>query len=76
MTPGVLYLLASVACSVTVAVLLKLARRYDVDVRQAITVNYAVAALLCWAVLRPDPSTLVTPQTPWAVLAALGLRLP
>lgn len=76
LTPGVLYLLASVACSVTVAVLLKLARRYDVDVRQAITVNYAVAALLCWSVLRPDPSTLVTPQTPWAVLAALGLLLP
>ncbi|CAB3695462.1 hypothetical protein LMG3431_05103 [Achromobacter pestifer] len=76
LTPGVLYLLASVACSVTVAVLLKLARRYDVDVRQAITVNYAMAALLCWGVLRPDPATLVTPQTPWLVLAALGVLLP
>lgn len=75
-TPGLLYLLASVACSVTVAVLLKLARRYDVDVRQAITANYAVAALLCWAVLRPDPAAMLTPQTPWAVLAALGVLLP
>lgn len=76
LTPGVLYLLASVTCSVTVAVLLKLARRYEVDVRQAVAVNYAVAALLCWGVLRPDPSTLVTPHTPWAVLAALGVLLP
>lgn len=76
LTPGVLYLLASVGCSVTVAVLLKLARRYDIDVRQAIAVNYAVAALLCWAVLRPDTATLMTPHTPWAVLAALGVLLP
>ncbi|MDX3989110.1 MAG: EamA family transporter, partial [Achromobacter sp.] len=76
MTPGVLYLLASVTCSVTVAVLLKLARRYDVDVRQAIAMNYAVAALLCWAVLKPDPAALFTPSTPWAVLAALGVLLP
>lgn len=76
LTPGALYLPASVTCSVTVAVLLKLARRYEVDVRQAVAVNYAVAALLCWGVLRPDPSTLVTPHTPWAVLAALGVLLP
>lgn len=76
LTPGILYLLASVTCSVTVAVLLKLARRYDVDVRQAITMNYAVAALLCWAVLKPDPAALLTPHTPWAVLAALGVLLP
>lgn len=76
LTPGVFYLLASVGCSVTVAVLLKLARRYDIDVRQAIAVNYAVAALLCWAVLRPDTATLMTPHTPWAVLAALGVLLP
>lgn len=76
LTPGILYLLAGVTCSVTVAVLLKLARRYDVDVRQAITMNYAVAALLCWAVLKPDPAALLTPHTPWAVLAALGVLLP
>ncbi|SSW70956.1 hypothetical protein AGI3411_04858 [Achromobacter agilis] len=76
LTPGLLYLLASVACSVTVAVLLKLARRYQVDVRQAIAMNYLVAALLCWAVLRPDPAGLLTPRTPWLVLAALGVLLP
>ncbi|EFF73642.1 hypothetical protein HMPREF0004_5087 [Achromobacter piechaudii ATCC 43553] len=76
LTPGLLYLLASVTCSVTVAVLLKLARRYEVDVRQAIAMNYAVAALLCWFVLQPDPAALLAPTTPWTVLAALGVLLP
>ncbi|CAB3714909.1 hypothetical protein LMG3458_03475 [Achromobacter deleyi] len=76
LTPGLFYLLASVACSVGVAALLKLARRWQVDVRQVILANYAVAALLCWLVLRPDPAALLTPQTPWLVLAALGVLLP
>ncbi len=76
LTPGLLYLLASVACSVAVAAMLKLARRWQVDVRQAILANYAVAALLCWLMLRPDPAALLTPQTPWLVLAALGVLLP
>ena len=76
LTPGLSYLLASVTCSVAVAAMLKLARRWQVDVRQAIMANHAVAALLCWAVLRPDPVALLTPQTPWLVLAALGVLLP
>ncbi|CUI45144.1 EamA-like transporter family [Achromobacter xylosoxidans] len=76
LAPGLSYLLASVACSVAVAAMLKLARRWQQDVRQAIMVNHAVAALLCWVVLRPDPAALLTPQTPWAVLLALGLLLP
>lgn len=64
LAPGLSYLLASVACSVAVAAMLKLARRWQLDVRQAIMVNHAVAALLCWVVLRPDPAALLTPQTP------------
>lgn len=76
LTPGLSYLLASVTCSVAVAAMLKLARRWQVDVRQAIMTNHAVAALLCWAVLRPDPAALLAPQTPWLVLAALGVLLP
>ncbi|MCF7768725.1 EamA/RhaT family transporter [Achromobacter pulmonis] len=76
MSSGPSYLVASVACSVAVAAMLKLARRWQVDVRQAIMVNHAVAALLCWIVLRPDPAALLTPRTPWLVLAALGVLLP
>ena len=36
LTPGLLYLAASIACSVTVAAMLKLARGWRIDVRQAI----------------------------------------
>ena len=76
LTPGLLYLAASIACSVTVAAMLKLARGWRIDVRQAIAVNYAVAATLCWALLRPASDTLFAAGTPWLTLAALGILLP
>jgi len=75
-SPGLLYLLASVACSVTVAVLLKLARRYAIDVRQAIAANYAVTAALSWLVLRPSAAQLGSAGQAWGLLLALGLLLP
>lgn len=71
-----IYLACSIACSITVAVLLKLARRWQVDVRQAIAVNYVIAAVLCVAVLRPAVQELARPATPWGVLIALGVLLP
>jgi len=76
LTPGLLFLLASVAFSVTVAVLLKLARRYDIDVRQAIAANYAVTAALSWLVLRPSAAQLESAGQAWGLLLALGLLLP
>ncbi|OZI71097.1 DMT family transporter [Bordetella genomosp. 12] len=75
MNAGLLYLPASVLCSVTLAVLLKLARRHGIDVRQAILSNYAVASGLCLMLLRPDLSQIAhLPMLP--VLAGLGLLLP
>jgi len=71
-----MYLVFSVACSVTVAILLKLARRHDIDVRQAIAVNYVVASALCLLVLQPSLADLRQPATPWGILAALGVLLP
>lgn len=69
-------LLISVACSVAVSVLLKIARRQDIHIAQAIAVNYVVAASLCLLILRPHPASLLTPSTPWWILIALGLLLP
>ena len=47
-----IYVLASAICSVLVSVLLKLARRYGLDIGQAVAWNYvaagALAALLVW----------------------------
>ncbi len=71
-----IYLVASICCSVFVSVLLKVARRYDIDVRQAVAVNYAVASTLCVVVLQPTLDNLLRPATPWAVLLALGVLLP
>lgn len=71
-----IYLVGSIGCSLIVAILLKLARRWQVDVRQAIAVNYITAASLCVLLLRPSTAELLQPATPWPVLIALGVLLP
>lgn len=69
-----IYVLLSIFCSVSVAVLLKLARRYSIDVMQAITWNYTVCIALCWYFYRPSPAF---PQNaPLGIFIALGLLLP
>ncbi|HEX7341655.1 MAG TPA: EamA family transporter [Rhodanobacteraceae bacterium] len=72
------YIALSVICSVAVSILLKLAPRFEVDVRQAITGNYLVAALLALVLFHPDPYLLLMPMAhpAWRVLLALGLLLP
>lgn len=70
------YLLLSVLCSVLVSVLLKRAAHHRVDVAQAVTWNYAVAALLCALLLRPALSPLREAGAPWPELLALAVALP
>jgi drug/metabolite transporter (DMT)-like permease len=69
-------LLISMACSVAVSILLKIARSRNLDMSQAIAVNYILAAILCLAILRPTDSSLLHPDTRWWVLIALGVLLP
>ena len=69
-------LIFSIASSVAVSVLLKVARRHNIAVSQAIAVNYAMAGLLCLLILRPQAASLLSPATPWWILAALGVLLP
>ncbi|TPG09853.1 EamA/RhaT family transporter [Rhodanobacter glycinis] len=71
-----IYVLLSVVCSVLVSVLLKLARRFDIDVGQAIAWNYVVASALTAAVLQPSLTVLREPAAPWLALVALGILLP
>lgn len=73
-----IHIALSVVCSVAVSVLLKLASRFDVDVRQAIAGNYLVATLLTIALLHPHPELLMLPvaHPAWRVLLALGILLP
>ncbi len=70
------FLLLSVLCSVLVSVLLKLAPRWRIDIAQAITWNYAVAAALALWLLDPTLAALRAPQTPWLPLLLLALALP
>ncbi|MBJ7262553.1 MAG: EamA family transporter [Burkholderiaceae bacterium] len=76
MNPGLIFLITSVCCSVTVAVLLKLARQRGIDVQQAIAMNYAMAVGLVLLILNPSVDALRSPTTPWGILLALGVLLP
>jgi drug/metabolite transporter (DMT)-like permease len=72
----VIYVLLSIVCSVLVSVLLKLARRFGIDIGQAIAWNYVVASALTALVLQPSLTTLREPMTPWLALIGLGILLP
>ncbi|WP_426690587.1 EamA/RhaT family transporter [Rhodanobacter ginsengiterrae] len=71
-----IFVLLSVLCSVLVSVLLKLARRFQLDVGQAIAWNYLVASALTALLLQPAPASLRGAGVPWLALAALGILLP
>jgi drug/metabolite transporter (DMT)-like permease len=70
-----IYIILSICCSVTVAVLLKLAKRYQISVIQAVTVNYFIALSLCFLFFKPDVK-LITANAPWPIYIALAILLP
>jgi len=69
-----LYIFISVCCSVFVSILLKMAKRYQINVVQAITWNYSMAALLTWVFLKPQPSSIT--NAPFNIYLLLGILLP
>lgn len=71
-----IYVLLAACCSVLVSVLLKLARRHEVDVGQAIGWNYLAASLLCAGLLKPSLASLQQPGAPWVSLLGLAVVLP
>ncbi|AWG25644.1 DMT family transporter [Flavobacterium kingsejongi] len=70
-----IYIFLSILCSVSVGVLLKIAKKYTIDIVQVITCNYVIALLLSYISFRPDLSV-VTSEAPWAWYIALGILLP
>ncbi len=68
--------LFSVFCSVTVSVILKLARRYAVDTTQIVVWNYPVAVCCAWLFLRPEWSPVYFGRSPWLLYGALAVLLP
>ena len=69
-----IYILLSICCSVTVAVLLKLARRYKINIIQTVTWNYFFAIILGFLFFKPRISDLVIIPSP--IYIALGILLP
>ncbi|MBW8687188.1 DMT family transporter [Chitinophaga rhizophila] len=70
-----LYILLSVICSVSVGVILKLAKRYHVNVLQAVTINYIIAGAFSFLLNQPDFS-LIDANAPWWAFISLALLLP
>mgnify|MGYP003945131797 CR=1 FL=1 len=70
-----IYIILSICCSVTVAVLLKLAKRYQISIIQAVTINYLTALSLCFLFFKPDVKQ-ITSTAPWPIYIALAILLP
>jgi len=69
-----IYILLSISCSVTVAVLLKLARRYKINVLQAVMWNYLAAILLSIVFFKPELKDISA--VPGPIVLSLGVLLP
>ena len=69
-----IYVFISIFCSVLVSILLKVAKRYDVNMVQAIAINYIVAASACLFIFKPSLS--FPAESPIGTYALLGILLP
>lgn len=70
------FILLSVCCSVIVSIFLKLAKRYEIDVPQAVVWNYLAAALLTFIFYRPQLQHLNPVGFPWPLYLLLAILLP
>lgn len=68
--------LLSVLCSVTVSVMLKLARMKGLETTQIIVWNYPAAGLLTFLFFRPEIQYISDPQVPWMIYFLLAFLLP
>ena len=70
-----IFLILSIICSVTVGVLLKLAKRYQINVLQAVTWNYLFAIGLSVFFFKPDFGSISTDVIS-PIYIAIGILLP
>ncbi|MDF2518362.1 MAG: transporter [Sphingobacterium sp.] len=71
-----IYVLISVICSVTVAVLLKMAKQHGVETKQVIVWNYPMAVALTYFMLRPEVKEISWDALPFPLYLALAVLLP
>lgn len=70
-----LYLIFSIVCSVSVGIIFKLSRRYDVRMSQVVAWNYVFALILCELFFNPDLGQ-VKGSSPWEIYIPLAFLLP
>ncbi|RTY81015.1 EamA/RhaT family transporter [Flavobacterium sp. ZB4P23] len=70
-----LFLVLSIICSVTVGVLFKMARGYEVSPIQIVAWNYVFALILCYFFFSPNLTNIGT-LAPWGIYVSLGVLLP
>lgn len=71
-----LSIIISLVCSVSVGILLKIAKKYDVTFMQIIGWNYFVALILANFIFSPDLSKVVVNDLPFLILSGLWILLP
>ena len=70
-----LFLILSIICSVTVGVLFKFSRNYNVSNTQIVASNYIFALILCYLFFSPDLNAVGT-SAPWSIYITIGFLLP
>ena len=70
------FVIISILCSVSVAVLLKYARRTGLDIWQMIVWNYPTAVCLTYFIFQPDLSGLAPLSLPWHIYIPVAILLP
>jgi drug/metabolite transporter (DMT)-like permease len=70
-----LFLFLSILCSVTVGVIFKLSRNYNISVIQIVTWNYLFALVLCFFTFSLDLKA-IDRAVPWSIYISLGILLP
>lgn len=70
------FIILSILCNIIVSILLKLAKRYEISVPQAIVWNYAVAGILTYILFEPDICMLQVERAPLSIYLLLGILLP
>lgn len=69
-------IIISLICSVSVGILLKIAKKYDVAFMQIIGWNYIVSLLLARFIFSPDLSEISVSDLPFLILSGLWVLLP
>lgn len=71
------YLILSIVCSVAVSILLKISKKQGISIKQAVAVNYPVAAISAFVLFKPNFSgNFNVLLSEWQILLLLGILLP